>query len=46
MPAHDDLRRIDAEVAEELEAAVAEAGETPFPEPDDVLRDVYVSESS
>lgn len=42
----DDLRRIDAEVAEELEAAVAAAAEAPFPEPEDVLRDVYVSEPS
>jgi pyruvate dehydrogenase E1 component alpha subunit len=39
----DDLRRIDAEVAEELEAAVRSAEAAPHPEPHDVLSDVYVN---
>jgi pyruvate dehydrogenase E1 component alpha subunit len=40
----DDLRRIDGEIAEEIEAAVAEAEAAPLPQPEDVLTDVYVSE--
>ena len=39
----DDLRRIDAEVIEALQAAVAAAEAAPQPNPDDVLTDVYVS---
>ena len=38
----DALRRIDAEVRAEIDAAVVAAQEAPFPEPDDVLTDVYV----
>jgi pyruvate dehydrogenase E1 component alpha subunit len=37
------LRRIDAEVTAEIAAAVAAAREAPFPEPADVLSDVYVN---
>jgi pyruvate dehydrogenase E1 component alpha subunit len=40
----DDLRRIDGEIAEEIETAVAEAEAAPLPQPEDVLTDVYVSE--
>ena len=40
----DDLRRIDGEIAEEIEAAVAEAEAAPLPQPEDVFSDVYVSE--
>ncbi|UCE85479.1 MAG: thiamine pyrophosphate-dependent dehydrogenase E1 component subunit alpha [Deltaproteobacteria bacterium] len=40
----DDLRRIDAEVLEELAAAVDAAEAAPLPEPEDVLSDVYASE--
>ncbi len=40
----DALRRIDAEVTAEIEAAVASAEEAPFPSPEDVLTDVYVTE--
>ena len=36
------LRRIDTEVQAEIDAAVVAAQEAPFPEPDDVLTDVYV----
>jgi pyruvate dehydrogenase E1 component alpha subunit len=39
-----DLRTIDAEVAAEIEAAVSRAEEAPFPEPEALLEDVYVSE--
>jgi pyruvate dehydrogenase E1 component alpha subunit len=39
-----DLRTIDAEVAAEIEAAVSLAEEAPFPEPEALLEDVYVSE--
>jgi pyruvate dehydrogenase E1 component alpha subunit len=39
----DDLRRIDAEVIEALQAAVTAAEAAPQPNPDDVLTDVYVS---
>jgi len=38
----DDLRTIDGEVAEELAAAVEAADAAPFPEPADLLTDVYV----
>jgi len=37
------LRRIDAEVAAEIEAAVVAAEAAPFPTADDALRDVYVN---
>jgi len=37
------LRRIDAEVATEIEAAVAAAEAAPLPGPDDVLTDVYAN---
>ncbi|HWP64690.1 MAG TPA: thiamine pyrophosphate-dependent dehydrogenase E1 component subunit alpha [Candidatus Limnocylindria bacterium] len=37
------LRRIDAEVAAEIEAAVAAAEAAPLPSPDDLLADVYAS---
>jgi pyruvate dehydrogenase E1 component alpha subunit len=37
------LRRIDAEVAAEIDAAVAAAEAAPFPAADDVLRDVYAN---
>jgi pyruvate dehydrogenase E1 component alpha subunit len=40
----ENLRRIDAEVAARIEKAVEEAEEAPLPEPDDLLRDVYVKE--
>ena len=40
----DDLRRIDAEVEELLETAIEEAEAAPYPNPDDVLTDVYASE--
>ena len=40
----DDLRRLDGEVAAELDAAVRAAEAAPFPDPSDVLTDVYVSE--
>ncbi len=40
----DELRGIDGEVLAELGAAVDAAIEAPFPEPEDVLRDVYVGE--
>ncbi len=38
------LRRIDAEVTAEIEAAVQFAQDAPFPSPEDVLTDVYVTE--
>jgi pyruvate dehydrogenase E1 component alpha subunit len=38
-----DLRRIDEEVAAELEAAVHAAEQAPFPDTDDLLTDVYVN---
>jgi pyruvate dehydrogenase E1 component alpha subunit len=38
----DALRRIDGEVSEALEAAVAAAEAAPLPRPEDVLSDVYV----
>jgi TPP-dependent pyruvate/acetoin dehydrogenase alpha subunit len=38
------LRKIDAEVKAEIDAAVTAAEEAPFPEPEDVLTDVYVDE--
>ena len=38
----DDLRHLDAEVAQELAAAVAAAEEAPLPTAEDVLTDVYV----
>ncbi len=37
-----DLRKIDEEVAAEIDAAVNEAEEAPLPEPDALLADVYV----
>jgi pyruvate dehydrogenase E1 component alpha subunit len=37
------LRRIDAEVAAEIDAAVTAAEAAPFPSPDDVVRDVYAT---
>lgn len=37
------LRRIDGEVAAEIESAVAFAEASPFPTPDDVTTDVYVA---
>jgi pyruvate dehydrogenase E1 component alpha subunit len=40
--ASDELRAIDAEVAAEIEAAVAYAEASPFPAPADVTTDVYV----
>jgi pyruvate dehydrogenase E1 component alpha subunit len=40
----DELRSIDGEVAEEVEAAVVEAERAPFPEPEDLLVDVYVGD--
>lgn len=40
----EELRRIDTEVAAEVETAVAEAEKAPFPEAADVLSDVYVKE--
>ncbi len=40
----EDLRRIDGEVAAEIDAAVEAAEAAPFPEPRDVLTDVYASE--
>lgn len=39
----DALRRIDGEVARELEAAIEAAEAAPLPSPDDVLTDVYVN---
>jgi pyruvate dehydrogenase E1 component alpha subunit len=39
----DALRAIDAEVAAEIEAAVAWAEQSPLPTADDLLRDVYVN---
>ncbi|MDG2306942.1 MAG: thiamine pyrophosphate-dependent dehydrogenase E1 component subunit alpha [Candidatus Binatia bacterium] len=38
------LRRIDAEVTAEIDAAVEAAEAAPFPSPEDVLTDVYVTE--
>jgi TPP-dependent pyruvate/acetoin dehydrogenase alpha subunit len=40
----DDLRRIDGEVQSELDEAVEAALKAPYPNPEDVLTDVYVSE--
>ncbi|MGE4608098.1 MAG: ABC transporter substrate-binding protein, partial [Myxococcota bacterium] len=40
----DDLRQIDAEVEALLETAIEEAEAAPYPNPEDVLTDVYVSE--
>ena len=40
----DDLRRLDGEVAAELDAAVRAAEAAPFPDPGDVTTDVYVTE--
>jgi pyruvate dehydrogenase E1 component alpha subunit len=40
----DELRSIDGEVAEEIEAAVVEAERAPFPEPEDLLKDVYADD--
>ncbi len=40
----DALRRIDEEVTAEIEAAVTAAEAAPFPSPEDVLTDVYVTE--
>jgi pyruvate dehydrogenase E1 component alpha subunit len=40
----DDLRELDAEVVALLEEAVEAARKAPFPQPEDVLRDVYASE--
>jgi pyruvate dehydrogenase E1 component alpha subunit len=40
----DELREIDGDAAAEIERAVAEAEEAPFPQVEDVLRDVYASE--
>ena len=42
----DDLRRIDGEVAREIETAVEAAEAAPLPSPEDVLTDVYVGESA
>ncbi len=39
----DALRRSDAEVVEELEAAIRAAEAAPLPSPEDVLTDVYVN---
>jgi len=39
----DALRRIDAEVIEELATAIQQAEAAPFPSPEDVLTDVYVN---
>lgn len=36
-----DLRRVDGDVRSELERAVADAAEAPYPAPEDVLKDVY-----
>ncbi|MCP4004518.1 MAG: thiamine pyrophosphate-dependent dehydrogenase E1 component subunit alpha [bacterium] len=38
-----DLRKIDAEIEELLDSAVAEAEAAPYPNPEDVLADVYVT---
>lgn len=40
----DDLRELDAEVVALLEEAVEAARKAPFPQPEDVLTDVYASE--
>jgi acetoin:2,6-dichlorophenolindophenol oxidoreductase subunit alpha len=40
----EDLRRVDAEVAAEIDAAVTAAERAPLPDPTDLLTDVYVSE--
>jgi len=40
----DELRRIDGEVAAELDLAVREAEAAPLPQPEDVTADVYVKE--
>ncbi len=40
----DDLRELDAEVVALLEEAVEAARKAPFPQPEDVLSDVYASE--
>lgn len=40
------LRRLDAEVAAAIEAAVEAAEAAPLPEPEDLLRDVYVEEET
>jgi TPP-dependent pyruvate/acetoin dehydrogenase alpha subunit len=40
----EDLRRVDAEIAAEIDAAVTAAERAPLPEPTDLLTDVYVSE--
>ncbi len=40
----DDLRELDAEVVTLLEEAVEAARKAPFPQPEDVLSDVYASE--
>jgi pyruvate dehydrogenase E1 component alpha subunit len=39
----DDLRRVDGEIAAEIEDAVRFAESSPFPTPEDVTRDVYVT---
>lgn len=44
LASEDALRRIDAEVAAEIEAAIAFAEAQPFPTPDDVMTDVYATE--
>jgi acetoin:2,6-dichlorophenolindophenol oxidoreductase subunit alpha len=40
----EDLRRVDAEIAAEIDAAVTAAERAPLPDPTDLLTDVYVSE--
>ena len=40
----EDLRRIDGDVAAEIERAVEAAEAAPFPEPEELLRDVYADE--
>ena len=42
----DALRRLDAEVAAAIEAVVEAAEAAPLPEPEDLLRDVYVEEQT
>lgn len=39
----DELAKVDAEIGEELDAAVAEAERSPLPEPEEALTDVYAA---